>query len=351
MAAFVQSFYEEDVLRRALKRAAQVIVAGSAPITWRVRGRTLVVLMYHRVLPRGDERLLCEQPGMWVHPDTLAMHLRTLRSYFEIVRLTDWLERARNNEPLPLRACAITFDDGWRDNYDYAYPVLRSHDAPATIFVCSDLIGTDKRFWPERLATLLRLLSDTSRADDRQRLPWLRELAPALDSPRSSIVIEAIDNAIEAAKKRYSDESISRLLDEAMVTIGAQGNSRGNALLDWDQVREMLDSHIVDFGSHTRTHTRLSQDVGEQTLRDEIIESKHTIETHTGASVELFCYPNGDVAPAAYDMVKAAYRGACSTRCGWHSPADNSFMIRRIGVHEHIAFDPVSFLSRVSAWL
>lgn len=340
------------MLRRAIKRAAQVTVAATAPLAWRVwRRPTLLVLMYHRVLPRNDERLLYEQPGMWVYPETFAMHLQTLRRHFEIVRLADWLERAQNGERLPPRACAITFDDGWRDNYEYAYPILRSEGVPATIFLCSDLVGTDRQFWPERLATFLRSLDAGVRADDRRQLTWLEELVPALRSSTYSADVESIDRAIEAAKKRYSDDSMARLLDEAMPTINVRENRNENPLLDWEQVMEMRDSNTFDFGSHTRTHTRLSRGVGQATLRDQIAESKRVLEAKTRSRIQLFCYPNGDFSPEAYAMVRCAYRGACTTRPGWHSPSDDPFTIRRIGVHEDIAFDPTSFLSRVSAWL
>lgn len=288
---------------------------------------------------------------MYVHPDTFAMHLETLQDHFEIVRLADWVERARTGRPLPARACAITFDDGWRDNYEHAYPALRAHGLPASIFVCSDLVGTGALFWPERLAHLLRVLSEPERADDRGRLPWLRELAPALYAPAPSIGADSIDRAVEAAKRRYSDTSLSRLLDDDLTHLGVAENGQVPALLDWDELGEMAASGLVDIGSHTRRHTRLSEEISAKVLYDEIVESKRLIEARTGAPVNLFCYPNGDAAPAAYDMVKTAYRGACSTRRGWHTPSDDPFMIRRVGVHQDIAYDPTSFLARISGWL
>ena len=107
-----------------------------------------------------------EQPGMYVSPDTLAMHLRVLKRHFEIVDLGDWLRRQRDGSALPDRACCITFDDGWRDNFQHGFPVLRAARVPATIFLVADFIGTRYRFWPNRLATLLGTL-------DRARLPRL----------------------------------------------------------------------------------------------------------------------------------------------------------------------------------
>lgn len=333
------------VLRNGLKRTAQKIVAIGAPLAWRLRSTpVLVVLMYHRVLPENDERLLTEQPGMYVRPDTFRMHVRTVRRHFEIVRLSDWIARASSGKSLPPRACAVTFDDGWRDNYEYAYPILREESAPATIFVCSDMVGTAKSFWPERLALLLRAANLPSRCEERERLAWLKPLCPSLDSG-TEINVTAIDAAINRAKQRYSDDVLVQKLDEAQV------NFPTPALLDWVQLREMVEEGVVDVGSHTRRHVRLSRSTGARILHDEIVESKRVLEENIGNRVELFCYPNGDVTPQANELVKNSYRGACVTTKGWHSAAADPFMIRRIGIHEDVARDRAAFLSRVSSWL
>lgn len=337
------------MLKQKLKRSAQMAIARAAPALWRMRKNGLLVLMYHRVLPAGDQRVAAEQPGMWIQPASFNMHLQVLRRHFEVVRLADWIERAASNEALPRRACAITFDDGWRDNYEYAYPLLQAHGVPATIFVCPDLVGSRKQFWPERLAGLVRQLSATNPAP---RVPvWLLDIAPAFNSPHCLADVDVVDRAIETAKRRYSDETMCGFLDQTAASVGAQQGAAERALLDWDELQEMLDSHLVDIGSHTRSHRRLSGELSGVVLQDEIVESKRMIEERMGVDVKLFCYPNGDAAPAAYDAVKAVYRGACSTRYGWHSASADPYLIRRIGVHEDIAFDETSFISRISAWI
>jgi len=132
-----------SALKAIAKRAVVCAVARTAPLTWRWRRPgSLVVLMYHRVLPKDSPARRTEQPGMYVSPETLDLHLGELKRHFELVHLDDWLRRAEARSTLPRLACAITFDDGWRDNYDFALPVLARHGAPATIFLVSSYIGT-----------------------------------------------------------------------------------------------------------------------------------------------------------------------------------------------------------------
>lgn len=101
-----------------------------------------VVLMYHRVLPRAEAEAGGVHPGMYVTPATFARHLRFLSSVFEVTGLDqfrEWCEGARSYSRIP---CVVTFDDGWEDNYRYAFPLLREHALPATVFLVTGQIDT-----------------------------------------------------------------------------------------------------------------------------------------------------------------------------------------------------------------
>ena len=121
---------------------------------WGQRGST-VILTYHRVVEKWDRTLDYSQPGMVVTVPTFERQLSFLREHFDIVPFSSLLAVGNEDRPAARPRCVITFDDGWRDNYDLAFPILRQHDLPATIFLTTDFVGTDRAFWHTELIYLL----------------------------------------------------------------------------------------------------------------------------------------------------------------------------------------------------
>jgi peptidoglycan/xylan/chitin deacetylase (PgdA/CDA1 family) len=337
-------------MKRQLKRLAEDAVARIAPLNWRTRrAPKLLVLMYHRVLPSEHPDRRTEQPGMYVSPQTLAMHLAVLnRSGFAVVRLDEWLDKARDSQPLPRLACALTFDDGWRDNYEHAFPVLKAAQAHATIYLVSDLVGSRYSFWPNALARILaRCTSSTLAA-----MPdWLQQTVKRV-AIRENAGLDAveIDAVLSACKSAHSD---AEMLSTVQVLHEHVGDPQGleRDLLSWAEVQEMQSSGLVTFGSHTRRHTRLTDSLPAAALADEVVGSLQALEQKLGSKPRTFCFPNGDTSAAAVSLVRTVYSAALTTKKGWHDPGQDAFLIQRIGVHEDISNRPEAFLARISGWL
>lgn len=328
-------------MKRTVKRLLQSGVASVAPFAWRLGAPSLLVLMYHRVLPDDHPDRANEQPGMFVSPQTLRMHLDVIREHFTFVHLGDWIDAVERRSPVPRRACAVTFDDGWRDNFQHAFPVLRDTQVPATIFLVSDLVGTSYSFWPNLLARLLKDYAGGARG----RLPeWLAELIDE-HATRAGSIEAMTDSVIDACKARRTDVEMY----EALRSAGELPRSESDRdLMNWDEVREMQASGLVRFGSHTRRHTRLLDSLDRPTLEDEILESRKEIARNIGVEPDLFCYPNGDFSPAAVGCVRSVYRGAVTTKPGWNRCDADRVLLRRVGVHEDVSSTRAAFLSRLA---
>jgi peptidoglycan/xylan/chitin deacetylase (PgdA/CDA1 family) len=334
-------------VNRRLKRIAEHALAPLAPFAWRRRpAPRLLVLMYHRVLPPAHPDRAVEQPGMYVSPETLDMHLGVLKRHFPIVHLDDWLRQAAEGGALPAQACALTFDDGWRDNFEHAFPVLCRHQSPATIFLVSSMTGTHRAFWPNRLAQAL------TRLPPRERFAGALGdlLAPIVEHARGrgEWALEDLDRAIVLTKQLEEDQIVAAL-DEAEARWGTATD--GRAVLNEQELHAMTQTGLVRFGSHTRTHYRLRGNVPQSVLEQEIAVSGTEIGTSAGRPANLFCYPNGDFTPAAVDEARRHYLGAVTTRKGWHSAGADPFLIPRIGVHEDVSSRPAAFLARISGLL
>lgn len=338
-------------IKRAIKRGIQYIAANLGPHIRNTKEPQLLILMYHRILPLDDERAMLEEPGMVVSPGTFEEHLITLSRYFEFVTLSNWLERKKNGQPLPAKSCAITFDDGWADNYEYAFPVLKSLNVPATIFLVAGMVGTTKTFWPEQLAQLASTISLQSPGKwSDPSLRWLKEANTDFDFNATPPTTEQITQLVAHAKQ-YTDEENYTRLKEAEEKLAITIKPSVPPLLTWEQISIMLNSGLVETGSHTCNHIRLNEKISSEVVEREILLSKQIIEQQTGRPVKSFCFPNGDYSEFALNLVKHNYNGAVTTAHGWNSIRTDNYLLQRIGVHQDITSDQTAFLGRISGWL
>ncbi len=334
---------------QAIKTLVRCAVAAVAPTYWRLLSEPrLVILMYHRVLPRGHAALASEQPGMYVHPDTLERNIKWLREIFEIVHLDEWVVRAQAGIPVPKLAAAITFDDGWADNFEFAFPILKRLEVPATIFVCPELVDGNGEFWPTTLARLLsrgvdpsilpvKLSSDVAAAGVSHN-----SLATGLDQVQ-------IDRLINICKRR-SDMEMRFELDAVREADQEIGNLLGrySSLMTWAQMQVMQSTGLVKFGSHTSSHLRLACALSARQLEYEIGWSRLNLEDHLGRLVTSFAYPNGDMAEDSIREVRRHYQLAVTTRRGCTTRKSEPWLLPRMGMQESIAWTRCSFLSRIS---
>lgn len=339
------------MMKKHVKRLLQSIITilGPERINYSTKSR-LVILTYHRVIPQTDKQLEYEQPGMYVHPETFRMHMHVLKSRYDLTHIDVWIKKKKKNIQLPKISVAITFDDGWKDNYDYAFPVLKEYEVPATIFLVSDYIGTKYRFWPNRL---IRLLINRNISDyiNLKGYEWIKDLQLSfrLESQPSLDLLQ-IDEIINLCKLKTDRELNKRI--GIMEHINNRVESKDERdLLDLNEIKTMIDSGLIKIGSHTRTHARLLNTMLKHDMENEIITSKDILHNITGSEIELFCYPNGDYTDEAIDVVADNYLAACTTKKGWNNTDSDLFTFKRIGIHEDICNDRISFLARFSGKL
>jgi peptidoglycan/xylan/chitin deacetylase (PgdA/CDA1 family) len=296
------------------KTMARDLYYWSADLSGRLKARensmagALTVLTYHRVLP-GDEARACPFPS-------LAMPLEWFRAQMA------WLQR--NARVLPLgRALddttkadaplmAVTFDDGYFDNFEYAAPVLKEFGLAGTFFICTAPVRTGSHFWYDSIAEgtlrwgpeeLKRTVSKTLEGSDARSIVAGMKKLP--DGERRE--------AVAAVERRLGDES-RRYRSHVMTRENLQALARSGH----------------EIGSHTETHPILPR-MAEPEAAGELRTSKAWLEEVVGKPVPGFCYPNGDHSPATREWVaRAGYEYACLTEEGSNAPGFDRLRIRRI---------------------
>lgn len=327
----------------SLKSATWDILAGSYLISGlpriRHRGRA-AILTYHRVVSGDMVERDHIQPGMYVLKETFDAHLTYLRRHFEIVSLDGLLDLWRTDSLKRDRAyCAITFDDGWRDNYQFAFPLLMKHGVPATIFLATDFIGTSRWFWPDQMMWLLAKTREQTTGEGDRKLVDMA-LAEAIGwgceqgagTHRESGWVIDPDAVIEMCK-RLDPDTIQTLLDHLSRALHTELPAR-RVLLDWDEVREMAGKGLA-FGSHSCSHRILTQILLAE-VKQELADSKRRMCQEGITASPVFCYPNGNFNGEIQALAKeSGYRAAVGCEIGLEGerPRDQ-FGLKRISLHE-----------------
>jgi peptidoglycan/xylan/chitin deacetylase (PgdA/CDA1 family) len=278
--------------------------AGGGPLPRRRRVGTVQILTYHRIAREPDSFL----PPMPLA--TFARQMECLARRFHVMDLTEAIEAIARSS-VPDNAVVITFDDGYRDNFELAFPVLAAHSLPATVFLTTGVIGTRASLWHDRVfdlfhRTRVRSLTDSALVDGPARLDDLAARQAALYGLLPRL------RSLDPERREGTLRLLAARLEVEERTLASR------LMLDWDEVRAMHRGG-VSFGAHTVTHTVLSS-LPPERARWEIVESKREIERQIAAPVTLFAYPNGrsgDFGPAAKEVLRGeGFRGAVTTIFG-----------------------------------
>jgi|SRR5579883_725934 len=222
----------------------------------------------------------------------------------------------------------ITFDDGYIDNYELAYPILRSHGVQGVFFLPTAFVGTGRLPWWDEIAYIVK----------KSRRPLIR-----LEYPEPATFELSAGGATRATMeilrlfKTPAVQDTERFIRELETVCEASRPEPGaeRCFLNWDEAREMQDGGMA-FGSHTHLHEILSKlPVSEQ--ERELAESRRILERELRRPVETVAYPVGSPDAFSGDTMTAArstgYRGAFSFYGGTNTPRQTDpFNIRRLGV-------------------
>jgi len=299
-----------------------------------------VVLVYHRITSPEKEDVPV-QDGMYVRPEVFEKHLRYLKRRYEFIS-QDKLLSILNNSGSFNKACHITFDDGWHDNYTNAFPLLRKYHVPATIFLVTDFIGTSEWFWPEKVLYLLRNISVLDIKNDiSNELKYILKIYGHKEFTREKRE-QSIILFLKGQGPQIQEKVVHDLEEISNIEI-----PKNRQLLTWDEVRDMSKNYI-SFGSHGRTHVILTSLEDMNEIRHELIESKSTIEAQTGDTVKCFCYPNGNNSPDIIDIAKeCGYSCAFGNINGKLGYRDILYNLKRIRIHNDISYNIPMFACRI----
>jgi len=308
-------------VRRRLKFALADLLyySGFTRLWRRMRApRQVCVVGLHRVLEPEERAASGSQDGIILTRENFSALLQHLKQNFTLLPASELIADGTHFSAGGKPSCAITFDDGWLDNYTTAFPLLRREQVPATIFLVSDFVAGEPGLWVKQLRNACRIA---------ERGAQIRAaLGRLMEQPESDL-----QQQIEWLKHRPARERAKVL--EQVLSPEERRNAVPDRMFGWEQAREMA-AQGIEFGSHTRTHPLLTFET-DADIECELRESKQALEQNLGRPIQLFAYPNGDWDDRVRELVRrAGYATAFGTRIGWHRAGDDPYGVRRILLHD-----------------
>lgn len=257
-------------LRKMLHSCAEFISVIIHPLSKLWNKNQVRILCYHRVcdLPETNDSMMY----LNVPPEAFAQQMAFLsQNGFNVITLDQFIDYKYENKKYPSKTVIITFDDGYRDNYINAFPILEKYNFRGTFFIVTDYIDGDRIFH------------------------WLKLGGKSLAHSQGN-------------KQYWLPLSQGQILD-----MSAQG---------------------ACFGSHTRSHCSFNS-VDKSVAMEELKGSKEYLEKILRKPVRCFCYPYGDTNKSVKSLVKAAgYSAAVSTMAGGNTLKSDFFELRRIVINK-----------------
>lgn len=289
------------------------------------------ILYYHRVCEDGEECISSSE--ITVSKETFEKQIGFLKNSFNILPLDVIVDQMENGIIPSLDDIAITFDDGYIDNYKQAYPILKKYGVPATIFVTTGYVGSSKLFWWDKVYQMVNIIKN--RLVDWESMPsdlFPDEFKALLrKNLKRRISFNAITDYLKRVGTTKRDEIITYLENEFFPSKNHEANSR--LFLSWEEMKEMHNNGIT-FGSHTHTHPVLTE-MSDEEVTQELTISKRLIREGIGAEVKAFSYPDGWFDGRVKQLViKAGYECAFQTSRVKSTNSQDLFEIPRKMVKE-----------------
>lgn len=304
-----------------------------------IRRNHIVILKIHGVMDDSD-RPSWEPLRPQLSRSKLDGYLKILSRRYRFVSLMSAIEMLQERRPMQPYSLVLTFDDGYRNNFTHALPILRRYNAPATFFIATGFADAPKPFWCDRLDYALQ------HAQVSGREVRVGSLTMRLDGSSRETLRKSYERLRRTGKSlQMSDHNFLRDMEQIAAQLEAEsGKALGDiqqdddwsAVAAWEDIQKNQDESVT-IGSHTVGHIRLGL-VEANVVFEELTQSKWDIENCMGKPCFSICYPNGSFTDEVITIAKDCnYLCGLTTEEGLNCVGHDVMKLRRMNVPSNVS--------------
>ena len=304
---------------------------------WKNRHKICVLMLHGVMAPHSQTSWTPLRPQ--ISPDELKRTLDILSRYYKFITIDQTIDILEGKAAPIDNALLITFDDGYRNNIDYALPIFEQFGIKPILFVATGHLDSRLPFWFDRIDYALQqnmgeLISFEYQGNeycfDATSLPALKASYQNFRDDCKYAFTDDIDmNQLFNALSEMLESRSGKALRDICVEDDWSG------IVSWEQLKETVKFNRIDVGSHTVDHWRLDS-LSEPQIIAQLQQSKMRIEDELATQCQYFCYPNGNYNELAVSLTKeSGYRAAFATKGKLCKINDDLMTLKRFSFPEN----------------
>ena len=241
-----------------------------------------IILMYHSINHHNSQNIY---PDNIISIENFEKQVEFLSQKRNVISLEELVRRIEQGFKFSPYTTAITFDDGYYDFFLNAYPILKKHHVPATVFLITGFLDSGGGKWEDRLAFLMNMTHSSPLRVDVDGRELLFKTSTGRERTQSIRELQSVLQGL-------SEDKLMRTISEIEKAIGHKQDVFPLTALRRSEIALLKDDPLISFGAHTHSHVDLGK-VNASTAKSEIRTSKEEVEKTTGKRCLLFSYPFG----------------------------------------------------------
>jgi peptidoglycan/xylan/chitin deacetylase (PgdA/CDA1 family) len=242
------------------------------------------IFLFHGVI-REQRHQIRNYTKKHLDENTFARVIRELKNNGTPVSMPNIVAATLNRAQLPPKAFAITFDDGFENNYSVAAPILRDLNVPCTFYVTTGFVEVNGLSWIDKIEAVVEQ-TDCLRLD----LPY-PELTGTFQTREQKIdLLNHIRRIVKGDRRIEPDEFAGEVARQSGAS--TELDEQLDHKMSWRQVRELHEDELFTIGGHGHTH-RILEYLDDAELESEIAVSLNALKENLGGTIEHYSYPEG----------------------------------------------------------
>jgi len=244
------------------------------------------IFLFHGVIKKNNY-VIRNYTNKHLTEKKFLYYIKNIRKNYNILSLKEIIFSIKNNLVLPVNTCAITFDDGFENNYSIVAPILNDFKIPATFFFSTDFVENNTMSWIDKIEYCFEKKKILV-----LKLPWLKKKITIKNNKTKFSTLNSIRKNVKSNLSYKENDIVASIFKQCDLDLIDESNLDIDKKINWKQIKIMSENKLFDIGGHNHNHLSFGSLTKKQ-INYEIKTCVNLFKKRLGVSLKYYSYPEG----------------------------------------------------------